>query len=54
VQTRSDRRENGGSPDLVDHGLSGLQVIGRILFSCASTFLTALCVYLTIRSMAGS
>ena len=51
-QTRSDLLEND-DPGVFDHGLSGPQVIGRVLFSCASTLLTALCVYLAIRSLVG-
>jgi hypothetical protein len=52
-QTRSDLPEND-DPGVLDHGLSGGQVIGRVLFSCASTLLTALCVYLAIHWMAGA
>ena len=51
-QTRSDLLENDDRC-VLDHGLSGPQVIGRVLFSCASTLLTALCVYLAIRSLVG-
>ena len=53
-QTRSDLLENGGSPGLLDHSLSWLQVTGRVLFSCSSTLLTALSVYVAIRWMAGT
>jgi hypothetical protein len=35
------------------HDLSGLQITGRVLFSCALTLLAALCAYFAIRWMAG-
>jgi len=37
----------------LDHDLSGLQMTGRALFSCAFTLLAALFVYFAIRWMAG-
>jgi hypothetical protein len=37
----------------LDHDLSGLQITGRVLFSCAFTVIAALCVYFAIRWLAG-
>jgi hypothetical protein len=37
----------------VQHDLSGLQVTGRVLFSCAFTLLAALCAYFAIHWMGG-
>src|SRR4051812_38025899 len=52
-QSRSDPLEKD-DPGGLDYGLSGPQVIGRVLFSCASTLLIALSIYLAIRWMAGA
>jgi hypothetical protein len=39
--------------DNLDRDLSGLQITGRVLFSCALTLLAALFAYFAIRWMAG-
>jgi hypothetical protein len=38
----------------LQHDLNGLQIVMRLLFSCALTLLLGLCAYLAIRWVAGA